>query len=74
MDTSEEKKEDGLSKYIVQALDIEDDMCTDVYGDFLDREKWPAAMDDESFKNVKENLEKLIEGTENHRRIISSFK
>lgn len=74
MDTSEEKKEDGLSKYIVQALDIEDDMCMDVYADFLDREKWPAAMDDESFGNVKENLEKLIEGTENHRRIISSFK
>lgn len=63
-----------LSNYLVTALDIEDSMSGKTYGFFLDRDVWPAELNNMAFKNIKNYLNILIEDTKKHQKIIDELK
>ena len=58
-----------IAGFLATALEMEDDMSGDVYGDFLLNEGWPANFNGEAFKNVKHLLEVLIQDTEAHKKM-----
>lgn len=54
--------------YLASALDIEDRMSLEVYGEFLDQKAWPADLDKKVFENIKQLLGVVIEETEMHKK------
>lgn len=62
-----------VAGFLASAIDMEDEMSRNVYGEFLSRENWPTLLDEESFKNIKELLIVLIRETERHREIFSDL-
>lgn len=62
-----------IAGFLASAIDMEDEMSGEVYGEFLNRESWPALMDEEAFKNVRELLNILIQETEQHKQVFSAL-
>jgi len=56
------------------ALDVEDQMSEDVYGEFLKKSAWPENLEKEVFQAVKTSLMILIKETEEHRAIFLELK
>jgi len=56
------------------ALDIEDQMSKDVYGEYLRRSFWPKNLGKEVFEAIKTSLMILIRETENHQKTFSALK
>ena len=57
-----------IAGFLASALDIEDDMSMDVYGEYLDRETWPVDLDEKVFEMIKNLVAVLIEETEGHKK------
>lgn len=56
-----------ITGFLEAALDIEDQMSRDVYGEFLKRKAWPANLEKEVFEALTSSLMLLIRETEEHR-------
>ena len=56
------------NRYLASALDLEDRMSLEVYGELLDRNAWPADLDKEVFENIKQLLGIVIKETEMHKK------
>lgn len=63
-----------IAGFLASALDIEDDMSKSVYGEYLDRETWPADLDDRAFEMIKNLVTVLIEETEGHKKAFLGLK
>ncbi|MDO8601296.1 MAG: hypothetical protein Q7R46_01290 [bacterium] len=63
-----------IAGFLASALDIEDDMSTSVYGEYLIRETWPADLDEKVFEMIKNLTAVLIEETEGHKRAFLGLK
>ena len=57
-----------IGGYLASALDLEDKMSLDIYGEFLDKTAWPASLDKEVFENIKRLLDIVIEETKMHKK------
>lgn len=68
-----EEKVKLVGGFLASAIDMEDKMSRDVYGEFLNRESWPALMDEETFKNIRDLLNILIQETDQHRKTFSEL-
>lgn len=62
-----------IAGFLTSAIDMEDEMSGDVYGEFLSRESWPVLMDEDAFQNIKELLTILIQETARHKKIFSEL-
>ncbi len=58
---------------LAAAVNMEEDISSGVYQDYLRRESWPERMDDGAFAEIRKRLTVLIEGTERHKRIIGAL-
>jgi hypothetical protein len=56
------------SEYLASALDLEDRMSLEIYGELLDRNSWPDNLDEEVFENIKQLLGIVIRETEMHKK------
>jgi hypothetical protein len=63
-------KEKILANFLASALDMEDEVSTSVYKDYMDAKNWPKNIRPEIFQNIKQYLNVLIEDTRKHRQII----
>lgn len=63
-----------IGGFLSSALDIEDDMSTSVYGEYLNRETWPADLDEKVFEMIKNLVTVLIEETEGHKKAFLGLK
>ena len=57
-----------IGGFLSSSLDIEDDMSFEVYAEFLERENWPAQLNEDSFQIIKNHLLTLIQETEEHKK------
>jgi hypothetical protein len=69
-----DKKTEAAVKFIDLSMGIEDQMSKETYGEFLDRQAWPAALPDDLFKEIKDNLMILIKETEGHLGAFANLK
>ena len=68
-----EQKQDTLANFLTAALDMEDEISSSVYKDYLDAKNWPKTLKPEVFREIKEYLTTLIEDTRRHRKIIAGL-
>lgn len=65
---AEDRSKKIIGNYLASALDIEDHMSVDVYGEFLSRKAWPADLNETAFENIKQLLEVVIRDTDMHKK------
>jgi len=65
----ENKNRKIISGYLASALDLEDQMSIDIYGEFLDKNAWPADLDEKVFEKIKQLLGVVISETEMHKKV-----
>jgi hypothetical protein len=68
-----EQKKDTLANFLTSALDMEDEISSSVYKDYVKAENWPKTLRPDAFRQIKEYLTVLIEDTKRHRKIIASL-
>ena len=62
-----------LANYLVSALDMEDEILSGVYIDYLNPKNWPQGIEPEFFEKIKTRLTVLIEDTKKHKKIIAAL-
>jgi hypothetical protein len=63
-------KQDTLANFLTSALDMEDEISTSVYKDYMDAKNWPKNLKPEAFQSIGRYLNVLIEDTRRHRKTI----
>lgn len=63
-----------LAGYIASALDLEDQLLSSMYVDYMKQDAWPAAMKKEAIQSIRTYLEILLGDTEKHKRILLSLQ
>jgi hypothetical protein len=66
-------KQDTLANFLTAALDMEDEVASSVYKDYVNAKNWPKNLNPEAFQKIKEYLTILIEDTQRHRKIIAEL-
>jgi hypothetical protein len=61
---------DGM---LASALNMEDDISSGVYEDYMSRQHWPKPLDDDTFRQIKQRLTVLIEDTKKHKQILKAL-
>lgn len=69
-----DKSEKISNEYLASALDLEDRMSKEVYGDLLDRNSWPTDLDEEVFQNIKQLLGIVVKETKIHIETFSELQ
>ena len=68
-----EQKQDTLANFLTAALDMEDEIASSVYKDYMDAKNWPKSLKPEAFQSIRRYLTVLIEDTQRHRKIIAAL-
>jgi len=61
---------DGM---LASALNMEDDISSGVYEDYMNRRHWPKQLDDDVFLQIKQRVSVLIEDTKKHKQILKAL-
>ena len=62
-----------LAGYLASALNMEDDILSGVYLDYLSPENWPEQINPEIFQKIRDRLTVLINDTKKHKKIIEAM-
>ncbi len=68
-----EHKQDTLANFLASALDMEDEISSSIYKDYVRAENWPKNLKPEAFQSIRQYLDVLIEDTQRHRKIIAEL-
>ena len=68
-----DQKQDTLANFLTSALDMEDEISSSVYKDYIGAKNWPKNLKPEAFQEIREYLTILIEDTRRHRKIIAGL-
>ena len=63
-------RQETLAGFLASALNMEDQISSGVYADYLERENWPVGLDEPAFHEIKRRLTTLIRDTKRHREIL----
>ncbi|MDY0357701.1 MAG: hypothetical protein RBR19_17595 [Sedimentisphaerales bacterium] len=55
---------------LASALNMEDEISSGVYEDYLNRRHWPDELEEATFLNIQRRLTVLIDDTKKHRKIL----
>jgi hypothetical protein len=66
-------RQDTVGGVLAAAVNMEEDISSGVYRDYLQRRNWPQQLDDQVFAEIRKRLTVLIEGIERHKRIIHAL-
>ena len=58
---------------LASALNMEDQISSGAYEDYLQRRNWPTQLDEEVFHEIRKRLTTLVEDTKKHRAIIEAL-
>ena len=72
-DRSKAGKHDTIGGVLTSALNMEDDISSGVYQDYMNRRHWPEQLDDDVFIEIKKRLTVLIEDTKKHQKILQAL-
>ncbi len=61
---------DGM---LASALNMEDEISSGVYEEYMDRTRWPKELDDDTFHQIKLRLTVMIEETKKHKKILHAL-
>jgi hypothetical protein len=64
---------DAIAGVLASALNMEDDISSGVYDDYLNRSYWPEQLDEGTFAEIRQRLTVLIEDTRKHKKIIEAL-
>jgi hypothetical protein len=62
-----------MAGILTSALNMEDEISSGVYDEYLERGHWPEQLDDEAFAQIKQRLIVLIEDTRKHKKILQAL-
>jgi len=68
-----EHKQGTLANFLVSALDMEDEINSSIYNDYMNAKSWPKKLTPEAFESIRKYLEILIEDTKRHKATIQSL-
>ncbi|MHC4462536.1 MAG: hypothetical protein ACYS6W_02400 [Planctomycetota bacterium] len=72
-DKSAEQRPKTLAGLLSSSLDMEDEISSGVYKDYMELDNWPAGMDQNVFQEIRKHLNILIEDTQRHRQMIAGL-
>lgn len=58
---------------LASALNMEDDISSGVYEDYLDRRHWPDELEEGVFADIQRRLIVLIDDTKKHKKILQAL-
>jgi hypothetical protein len=67
------KRPKTLAGLLASSLDMEDEISSGVYKDYMELDNWPAGTDQNVFQEIRKHLAILIEDTLRHRKIIAGL-
>jgi hypothetical protein len=66
-------RHDTVGGILVSALNMEDEISSGVYQDYLKPENWPSGLDKDVFLQIRKRLTVLIQGTEKHKKTLHAL-
>jgi len=66
-------RQDTIGGVLAAAVNMEEDISSGVYRDYLNRRNWPQQLDDKVFAEIRKRLTVLMKGIEGHKRIIDAL-
>ncbi len=66
-------RQDTVAGILASALDMEDEISSGVYQDYLKPQNWPAGFDKDTFLQIRKRLTVLIQGVEKHKKILQAL-
>jgi hypothetical protein len=69
-DESNAARQETIGGMLASALNMEDDISSGVYQDYLKRRHWPEQFEEDAFLNIKRRLTMLIDDTKKHKKIL----
>lgn len=72
-DRSKADKPDTIGGVLASALNMEDDISSGIYHNYMYRQHWPKQLDDEVFAEIEAWLTVLIEDTKKHKMILQAL-
>ena len=72
-DASGASKHDSIDGVLSSAMNMEDDISSGVYDDYLNRSYWPRQLGEDTFEEIRQRLTVLIEDTRKHKKIIEAL-
>jgi len=67
------RKPTTIGGYLAQGLDLEEQMSSGIYTDYLKRENWPENMSQETFEKIRTSLLYLLKDTEKHKKMLKEL-
>jgi len=72
-DGSGAAEHETIGGMLASALNMEDEISSGVYEDYLDHRHWPEELGDDVFVEIKRRLTVLIEDTKKHKKILQAL-
>jgi len=66
-------KHETIGGVLVSALDMEDQISSGVYEEYMDRQRWPGHLDDATLAEIQQRLTVLVEDTKKHKKILQAL-
>jgi hypothetical protein len=66
-------KHDTVGGVLASALNMEEEISSGVYQDYLKPENWPSGMNKDVFLQIRKRLTILIQGTEKHKKTLQAL-
>ncbi|MDI6450276.1 hypothetical protein [Anaerobaca lacustris] len=67
------RRHETVGGMLTSALNMEDEISSGVYEDYLDHRHWPAQLDDDVFVEIGRRLTVLIDDTKKHKKILQAL-
>jgi len=65
--------QDTVSGFLTTAVNMEDQISSGMYEDYMKRANWPAELDEKTFVQIKKRLTTLVEDTKKHSKILQAL-
>ena len=66
-------RQETIGGMLASALNMEDEISSGVYEDYLNRRHWPDELEEDVFANVQRRLAVLIDDTKKHKKILRAL-
>jgi len=72
-DRSNAAGRETIGGMLTSALNMEDEISSGVYEDYLNRRHWPEQLEEDTFLNIQRRLAVLINDTKKHKKILQAL-
>ena len=62
-----------IGGYHAHAFDLEEQMSSAIYTDYLKREYWPESVSEQTFEKIRTSLLYLLKDTEKHKKMLNEL-